>query len=150
MRDVLSSGKIVVVESLPHYCARYGVILNRFQVKQGNQMATMFQVLILTNDQDLLDLETRGLNVSNMAGVELLQSNLAVPDSLDVKFLQYLYYSSHNYSIFVPTLNSLGYPPHTLINVSKLQILEITELNVRTDNAVILNDIKKRELPRFQ
>lgn len=144
---MLAPGKVVVVEHLPKYKARIGVILETIPVKANPP--SKLRVLILTSEEDLMSLQELGFEISTILDEEVLAIE-EIKQNFDTQFGQMLYFSHPDLVRFQPELSANGaYFSHTVIEVEYNQILELIGKQIRVDYEIIMSDIRKRDSPRF-
>jgi len=139
-------GRVVIVEKLPEFSARYGVILDT-QPPKPNPIAK-FRVLILTSEHDQEPLENSGWTLCETPNAKLIEIE-GTKENLEQQFKQFIHFAHNNPISFLPKENRSGFHSHTVIEVEHGQILEIVDRNIRVDSEIIINDVRRRELPRF-
>ena len=143
--ESMRAGRIVLVEDLPRYSVRFGILLNSRAVKEvaNTGIEKRFKVLILTARSD---------NKSN--DVILSENETGLMDNMPTEairiFRLMMYYSHTKLLDFEPEINANNFPSHQIIEVKSYQILELMDENIRVDVDAITSDINKREMPRFK
>jgi hypothetical protein len=135
-----------VVEKLPEFTARYGVILDCLPLKVNPP--NKFRVLILVSEHDKDPLENSGWTLSETPDKNLIDLENS-EENFYGRFKQFLYFTFQAPVAFTPKPNPLGYHSHVVVEVEYSQILEVVDKNVRVDSDGIVNDIRRRETPRF-
>lgn len=144
---MLVPGRIVVVEQLPKYNARFGVILDT--IPQKSNPPNRLKVLILTSESDGKSFQAQGFEDNGAIIDEQLKGVEEINQNFDVHFGQMLYFSYTDLVNFKPELNDIGYYPHSVIEVEYQQVLELCSKQIRVDSDTIINNIKCREQSRF-
>ncbi len=143
---MLISGRVVIVEHLPQYTPRFGVILETIPLKTNPP--NRIRVLILTSSLDGRSLQEQGFEMSNILGEELMAME-EIKNNFELEFSHMLYLSHRDLVRFNPEIN-VGYFHHAVIEVEYNQILGLVHKLIRVDSESILSDIRKRENPRFR
>jgi len=141
----MKPGRIVLVEDLPRYSVRFGILLNSRAVKEASGIEKRFKILILTgltsnppkDDLKLSESEVKLMDAAAVADVNRLYHLM-------------LYYTHTRLLDFEPQLNAQGFPPHQIIEVRSHHILELIEDGIRVDVDAITSDISRREMARFR
>lgn len=144
--NLLHPGRIVIVECLPKYSARLGVILECIPPKSNPP--SKFRVLILTSTEDSKSYQEKGYEMSTILDPELMSIE-EIKENFEVRFGQILHFAHPDLIRFTPQLNQLGYFTHTIVEIDYYDILEIVEKSIRVDSETIMANIKSREAPRF-
>lgn len=144
--DAMRAGRVVVLEVLPKYSARLGIIINSSAVKDPGtqQIYKRFKVLILTRATDGVGEYTEIFtNISR---------SLEAPttENLNRLFHLMMYFSHERLIDFEPEICEFGYPSFTVIHdVTPGNILDLIDGEyISVDAASIDRSIQERKLAR--
>ncbi len=145
--DAMKPGRVVLVESLPKYSVRFGILMNSRAQKEagsGSRIEKLFKVLILTRKADNKADEP----VLSESEMHLMDDNSPIGK---IRLFRLMMYYSHTRMLdFEPEINEYDYPSHQIIEVRSHQILELVDEHFRVDVDVITSDVNKRDMPRFK
>ncbi|CAL8102209.1 unnamed protein product [Orchesella dallaii] len=142
----LCIGRCVIFQRLPKYTTRFGVILDMHPPR--SMCPDRLIILTLTSVVDHMPLNQRGLQVSGCEYANLL---VEPPyEILDKIFLRFLYLCHNAICEFEPLLNEFDYFSHDIVEVEFAEILDVTNVILRVDTSIIMNDVRRRQADRFR